>query len=149
MKLKNKIPVIVIMITQLNRSIDEATRKTPGTVGNYPTSGDIFGGDALMQGSDLVIALSRPSKADIKVYGPYAYQVEDEDVFMHLLKIRNGDDNKNLIFLKMDGQRQQMVEAPEFKALRPEGSASAYQRYSERSGGGGRRNVTAEVGQEL
>lgn len=149
MKLKNKIPIIVIMITQLNRSIDEATRKTPGTVGNYPTSGDIFGGDALMQGSDLVIALSRPSKADIKVYGPYAYQVEDEDVFMHLLKIRNGDDNKNLIFLKMDGQRQQMVEAPEFKALRPEGSASAYQRYSERSGGGGRRNVTAEVGQEL
>jgi hypothetical protein len=150
MKLKNKIPIIVIMITQLNRSIDEASRKTAGTIANYPTSGDIFGGDALMQGSDLVIALSRPAKADVKVYGPYAYQVEDEDVFMHLLKIRNGNDNNNLVFLKMDGQRQQMVEVPEFKALRPEGATSAYQRYSERSGGGGgRRTVTAEVGQEL
>ena len=51
-------------------------------------------------------------------------QVEDEDVFMHLLKIRNGGDNNNLIFLKMDGQRQQMVEVPEFKALRPEGATS-------------------------
>ena len=149
MKLKNKIPIIVIMITQLNRSIDEASRKTPGTIANYPTSGDIFGGDALMQGSDLVIALSRPAKADVKVYGPYAYQVENEDVFMHLLKIRNGNDDNKLVFLKMDGQRQQMVEVPEFKALRPEGATSAYQRYSERTGGGGRRNVTAEVGEEL
>lgn len=150
MKLKNKIPIIVIMITQLNRSIDEASRKTPGTIANYPTSGDIFGGDALMQGSDMVIALSRPYKADVKVYGPYAYQVESEDVFMHLLKIRNGNDDNKMIFLKMDGQRQQMVEVAEFKALRPEGATSAYQRYSERTGGGGgRRNVTAEVGQEL
>ena len=149
MKLKNKIPIIVIMITQLNRSIDEASRKTPGTIANYPTSGDIFGGDALMQGSDLVIALSRPAKADVKVYGPYAYQVENEDVFMHLLKIRNGNDDNKLVFLKMDGQRQQMVEVPEFKALRPEGATSAYQRYSERTGGGSRRNVTAEVGEEL
>ena len=149
MKLKNKIPIIVIMITQLNRSIDEASRKTPGTIANYPTSGDIFGGDALMQGSDLVIALSRPAKADVKVYGPYAYQVENEDVFMHLLKIRNGNDDNKLVFLKMDGQLQQMVEVPEFKALRPEGATSAYQRYSERTGGGSRRNVTAEVGEEL
>lgn len=44
MKVKNKLPIVVFMISQLNRSIDDPLRKMPGTVGNYPTSADIFGG---------------------------------------------------------------------------------------------------------
>lgn len=45
MQLKNTLPVIVIMITQLSRGIDTADRKQPGNIGNYPTSSDIFGGE--------------------------------------------------------------------------------------------------------
>ena len=147
MKLKNQIPVTVLMVTQLNRSIDEAARKTPGSISNYPTSSDIFGGDALMQGSDMVVVLSRPYKADIRSYGPYAYEVADDDVFMHLLKVRNADDKKkNIVFLKMEGIRQRMIEVPEFKADRPDG---AYTPYSQRTGGRASRNVSAPIGNEL
>jgi len=147
MMLKKKIPIIVIMITQLNRSIDEATRKTPGTIGNYPTSSDIFGGDALMQGSDMVVVLSRPWKADIKSYGPYAYEVEEDDVFMHLLKVRNGNEKKNIVFMKMDGKHQRMVEVAPFQPTRPDG---AYTLRSQRSNsGGGPRTGFAPIGTEL
>jgi|694.fasta_scaffold00218_45 replicative DNA helicase len=148
MKLKNQIPVTVLMVTQLNRSIDEAARKTPGSISNYPTSSDIFGGDALMQGSDMVVVLSRPFKSDIRSYGPYAYECTEDDVFMHLLKVRNADDKKkNIVFLKMDGRQQRMVEVAEFKADRPDGSG--YIPYSQRSGGRGRTAVTAPIGSEL
>lgn len=145
MKLKNQIPIIVLMITQLNRSIDEAVRKTPGTIANYPTSSDIFGGDALMQGSDMIIVLSRPFEADIKSYGPYAYKVEKESVFMHLLKVRNGNRDSSIIFLKMDGKNQRMVEVAPFTAERPNG---AYQLRSQRTGGGST-TVSAPIGDEL
>lgn len=145
MKLKNRIPVIIIMITQLNRNIDEANRRIPSSIANYPTSSDIFGGDALMQGSDMVIVINRPSKSDIRSYGPYAYDCKDEDVFMHLLKVRNGKDDDNLMFLRMDGERQRLVEVPEPLAHRPEG---AFVRRSERAAAPAR-FVSAEIGKEL
>jgi replicative DNA helicase len=145
MKLKNQIPVIVVMITQLNRSIDEPSRKTPGSISNYPTSSDIFGGDALMQGSDMVVVLSRPFKSDIKAYGPYSYEVQDDDVFMHLLKVRNGNEQRSIVFLKMEGKHQRMIEVPERNQQRPGGN---YVPYINRNAGGSR-NVTAPIGNEL
>lgn len=145
MRLKNQIPIIVLMITQLNRLAEDPARKAPGTIGNYPTSSDIFGGDALMQGSDMVIALSRPYELDIKSYGPYAYKVEKDSVFMHLLKVRNGKKDTSIIFLKMDGANQRMVEVPPFTAERPDG---AYLLRSQRNGGGSR-TVSAPIGDEL
>lgn len=147
MKLKNKIPIIVLMITQLNRSIDEAPRKAPGSIGNYPTSSDIFGGDALMQGSDMVVVLSRPWKSDIKSYGPYAYEAKEDDVFMHLLKVRNGDEKKSIIFLKMFGKQQRMVEVSEPTAARPNG----FVRFTERTGAGNgtQRNISAPIGDDI
>ena len=144
MQLKRTIPVIIIMVTQLNRSMEEAIRKMPGTIANYPTSSDIFGGDALMQGSDMVVVLSRPFKSDIKSYGPYAYRVEKDDVFMHLLKIRNGNEDNNIIFMKMDGKNQRMVEVPPMIPDRPDG---AFLRHSQRTGTS--RTVNAPIGDEI
>lgn len=145
MKLKNEIPIIVIMVTQLNRSIDEPSRKTPASLSNYPTSSDIFGGDALMQGSDMVVILFRPFKSDIKLYGQYAYQVNPDDVFMHLIKMRNSDDNKkNIIFLKMEGKNQRMVEVKEPVAERPDGS---YLPYTQRTGS--RTKVSTSLGSDI
>lgn len=148
MKLKNQIPIIVIMITQLNRSIEEAARRTQGSVANYPTASDIFGGDALMQGSDMVAVLSRPHGLDIKTYGPYAYEVEEDDVFLHLLKVRNGKQKKSIIFMKMEGENQRMIEVPEFTAQRPQGT---FLKFSQRTGmtGGSRNPTSAPIGSEL
>jgi replicative DNA helicase len=131
MQLKKEIPIIVLMITQLNRSIDDAARKTATSVSNYPTSSDIFGGDALMQGSDMVVVLNRPYKADIRSYGPYGYECKTDDIFMHLIKVRNGSDDNSLLFLKAEFVHQRMVETSPPPASRPEGAT--YQRYSERT----------------
>lgn len=123
MQLKNKLPIIVIMITQLNRNIDEAGRKIPGTISNYPTSSDIFGGDALMQGSDMVLALNRPYKADISLYGPKEYVCNTEDIFVHIIKSRNSKDDQNLIFMKADFNKQKIYETVEPASNNPTGSA--------------------------
>ena len=121
MKVKNKLPIIVFMISQLNRSIDDPIRKMPGTVGNYPTSSDIFGGDALQQGSDMVIVLTRPFKADIEIYGRKEYPCETNDIFCHILKSRNSADDTNLLFLKAEFAKQRMLEVPEPTAGNPTG----------------------------
>lgn len=123
MKTKNKLPIIVLMISQLNRSIDEAIRKIPGNIANYPTSSDIFGGDALMQGSDMVLVLTRPYKADIEVYGRKEYHCKTDDIFGHILKSRNSADDINMIFLKAEFAKQQMIEVPEPVASNPTGAA--------------------------
>jgi len=122
MKVKNKLPIVVFMISQLNRSIDEPTRKTPGTIGNYPTSSDIFGGDALQQGSDMVLVLTRPFKADIEIYGRKEYPCKTDDVFAHILKSRNSADDTNLIFLKAEFSKQRMLEVAEPIANNPTGA---------------------------
>lgn len=121
MHVKNKLPIIILMISQLNRSIDEPVRKMPGTIGNYPTSSDIFGGDALMQGSDMVIVLNRPYKVDIESYGRKEYNCKTDDIFTHILKSRNSADDTNLIFMKADFPRQRIIEVPEPQAGNPSG----------------------------
>jgi replicative DNA helicase len=132
MKLKNELPIIVIMITQLNRSIEEPARKTPGSIGNYPTSSDIFGGDALMQGSDMVMVLSRPAINDINIYGPKQYIVKNDDIFVHLLKVRNASNDVNILFMKAEFNRQRMIEVGEPVAANPSG-ASGFRRRSQRN----------------
>ena len=122
MKVKNKLPIIVFMISQLNRSIDEPLRKTPGTIGNYPTSSDIFGGDALQQGSDMVLVLTRPYKAEIEIYGRKEYPCKTDDVFAHILKSRNSADDTNLVFLKAEFAKQRMIEVGEPTANNPTGA---------------------------
>lgn len=113
MQLKNKLPIIILMVTQLNRSIDEPLRKMPGTIGNYPTSSDIFGGDALMQGSDMVLVLNRPFKSDILLYGPKEYNSKAEHIFAHIIKSRNASDDNNIIFMEADFSKQKVFEIPD------------------------------------
>ena len=109
-QLKNELPLIIIMITQLNRNVEDPLRKTPGNIGNYPTSSDIFGGDALMQGSDIVMAMSRPFTLDITSYGPKNYAVTEDGVFIHMLKVRNGSNNVKMLFMKGLFEKQTMLE---------------------------------------
>lgn len=133
-QVKNSLPVIIFMISQLNRSIDEPIRKMPGTIGNYPTSSDIFGGDALQQSSDMVVVLTRPFKADIPIYGPKEYGCSKDDLFLHILKSRNGAEESNIVFMKGDFNKQRMIESIEPVANNPSGTF-----VPRRSGGTGRR----------
>lgn len=112
-QLKNDLPIIIIMVTQLNRTVEDPLRRVNGNIGNYPNSGDIFGGDALYQGSDIVMALSRPFTFDITSYGPKNYVVTEDSIFMHLLKVRNGANKVNMLFMKGLFDKQKMIEAVE------------------------------------
>jgi replicative DNA helicase len=138
MNLKNELPIIVMMITQLNRTLDEASRKTPGSIANYPTSSDIFGGDALMQGSDAVIAMARPGINGIKQYGPDKLPCDTNLVYLHPLKLRNSKNENELLYMRAEFSLQKLVEIPKPIST----TSTAYIRRSSR-------NVSADIGEEL
>ena len=90
--LKRKYPIIWIILSQLNRSINNPERNEDGKYGNYVLESDIFGADALLQHADTVIGLNRPAKQKIRFYGPERYIIDSERVLaMHFLKCRNGE----------------------------------------------------------
>jgi hypothetical protein len=101
------------MITQMNRTIDDPSRKIPSSIANYPTSSDIFGGDALMQGSDALVALSRPGVTGISSYGPRKLPTSPELIYMHPLKLRNSKNDDNLFYMKADFSNQRIIEIPD------------------------------------
>lgn len=90
-RIKRKYPIIFVILSQLNRSIDHPDRNEDGKYGNYVLDSDIFGADALLQHADTVIGLNRPGKQKIRLYGPDKYIIPDENLLvMHFLKSRNG-----------------------------------------------------------
>lgn len=151
MQVKNDLPIIVMMITQMNRTMEETARLHPGIIGNYPTSSDIFGGDALMQSSDMVVALNRPHKANINIYGPKKYVVTKEQIYMHLLKVRNGSEDNNMLFMEADFKHQRMLETPEPDVATNNSGYVPYSQSNPRNGGrrAGGGQVSADIGQEL
>lgn len=109
-ELKKKYSIIFIVLTQMNRSIEDPSRKVNGSVANYPTAADIFGADALVQHSDMVMILNRPATASIKEYGPCKFQVASDTVFCHFVKVRNGENM--LGFFKFHGGQARFEEIP-------------------------------------
>jgi replicative DNA helicase len=89
--LKKNIPMsMYLILSQMKREIDDAIRKNmPGTA-HYPTMNDIFGGDALPQISDWVIAMVRPYESGIAEYGQKRLITRPGLVACHYLKNRNG-----------------------------------------------------------
>ena len=76
--LKKKIPnSMYIILSQLNKTIEDYTRRINGNIANYPTSSDLFGGDALTQCADVVLLVSSPDKLGITEYGPNKIKVEN------------------------------------------------------------------------
>lgn len=106
--LKKRLPIIFIVLTQMNRTIEDQTRKVPGTIGNFPTTSDVFGADALLQHSDILIALNQPSRYYINVYGPEKFVMEKDTLAMHFLKTRNGDNT--LCFFDAKFEHMSIVE---------------------------------------
>jgi len=99
--LKRKYPIIFIILTQLNRNVDDPSRAEDGKYGNYILESDIFGADALLQHADMVIGINRPG----------LYIIDNENVMvMHFLKCRNGD--TRMSFFRAEFDKMKITEMP-------------------------------------
>jgi replicative DNA helicase len=108
-ELKRRFPIAFIILTQLNRGIDNPERNEDGKYGNYILESDIFGSDALLQHADTLIGINRPAKQKIRFYGPDRYMIENDRVLvLHFLKCRNGDNRMS--FFKAEFERMRISE---------------------------------------
>jgi replicative DNA helicase len=107
--LKRQYSLSFIVLSQLNRNIDNPERSEEGKYGNYVLESDLFGADALLQHADTVIGINRPAKQKIRFYGPDRYVIEDDRVIvLHFLKCRNGD--TRLSFFRAEFEKMKIVE---------------------------------------
>ena len=107
--LKRQYPIAFILLSQLNRNIDNPERSEEGKYGNYILESDIFGSDAILQHADNLIGINRPAKQKIRFYGPDRYVIEDDRVIvLHFLKCRNGD--TRLSFFRAEFEKMRLVE---------------------------------------
>ncbi len=108
-ELKKIYPIAFVILSQLNRDINNPVRAENGKYGNYILESDIFGADALLQHADLVIGLDRPALRHISEYGPERYIIEDDTVLIaHILKTRTGD--TRMSFLRANFQHMEIKE---------------------------------------
>jgi replicative DNA helicase len=108
-EMKKKFPVAFLVLSQLNRNVENIERVKDGTYGNYILDSDLYGSDALLQHADVVLGINRPFGRRIKFYGPEKYIIQDEDLLVfHYLKSRNG--LTGLSFYKLDRQIMRIIE---------------------------------------
>jgi replicative DNA helicase len=107
--MKKKYPVAFIVLSQLNRNIDDTKRQEEGHYGNYVLDSDIYGSDALLQHADVVMGINKPSVRRLKQYGPDRYLISDPDILVfHFLKSRNGI--TRIAFFKLDRNTMRIIE---------------------------------------
>ena len=107
--MKKHYPVAFLVLSQLNRNIDNPDRSKDGDYGNYVLDSDLFGADALLQHADVVLGINKPAIRKIRFYGTERFIVNDEDLLaFHFLKSRNG--TTRLSFFKLDRENMRIVE---------------------------------------
>ena len=107
--MKKKSPVAFLVLSQLNRNVDNPDRVRDGEYGNYVLDSDLFGADALLQHADVVLGINKPSIRKIRQYGPEKYIIEDDETLVfHFLKSRNG--LTKMSFFKLDRDLMRIVE---------------------------------------
>jgi len=117
-EMKKSYPVTFIILSQLNRSIDESDRQKPGMLSNYPTPADVYGSDFLMQCTDVMIVYNRPAKYNLSIYGPLKYEITPNDKYllaMHVLKNRFGTLGVQWYFADYSTMRLQSADTPKTK----------------------------------
>lgn len=109
--MKKHYPVAFVVLSQLNRNIDDPNRTRDGEYGNYVLDSDIYGSDALLQHADVVLGINKPSLRKIRQYGPERFIIDDPDLLaFHFLKSRNG--TTRLSFFKLNRENVRIEEAP-------------------------------------
>jgi replicative DNA helicase len=87
--LKKKIKASFVIVSQLNRGIENVDRIQNKNL-HYPQKSDVFGADALYQYSDIFLVTHRPEMLNLRAYGPSDLEVKDV-VYWHFLKLREGE----------------------------------------------------------
>lgn len=106
---KRDYPCLFVVLSQLNRNVDNPDRAVDGKYGNYILESDIFGADAMLQHADNLIGINRPAKQKIRFYGPSRYIIQDDKTLaFHFLKARNGD--TRLSFFKAHFEKMEISE---------------------------------------
>jgi replicative DNA helicase len=112
-EMKKIYPIAFVILSQLNRNIDNPARAENGKYGNFILESDIFGADALLQHADLVIGLDRPALRHISEYGPDRFIIEDDSVLVaHILKTRTGDTRMSFLRARFEHMRIEEMETP-------------------------------------
>lgn len=107
--MKKHYPVAFVVLSQLNRNIDNPDRARDGEYGNYVLDSDLFGADALLQHADVVLGINKPSIRKIRHYGPEKFIIDDDDILVfHFLKSRNG--LTKMSFFKLDRATMRIIE---------------------------------------
>jgi replicative DNA helicase len=88
---RRQLPVCFIVLSQLNREIESTERLKPNNIGNFVKDSDVFGADALLQFTDILIGINRPAKYGLTSYGPEKIPVDMDTLAVHFLKVRNGE----------------------------------------------------------
>jgi replicative DNA helicase len=88
-ELKKKIKASFIIVSQLNRGIENVERIQNKNL-HFPMKSDVFGADALYQYSDVFMITHRPDMLKLDTYGPEDWTVKDL-IYWHYLKVRDGD----------------------------------------------------------
>jgi replicative DNA helicase len=88
-ELKKKIKASFIIVSQLNRGIENVERIQNKNL-HFPMKSDVFGADALYQYSDVFMITHRPDILKLQTYGPEDWDVKDL-IYWHYLKVRDGD----------------------------------------------------------
>jgi hypothetical protein len=101
--------ILFFLLNQLLKGADDFERNEDGLLANYPTTGDLFGGDATMQLVDTAIVFKMPDKNGIKSYGPDNFIIDNPGIIAaHVLKARNNE--VKLMFFGADFAHMRMVE---------------------------------------
>jgi len=109
-RMKKKLPVLFLVLSQLNRNPESYERLKEGTHGNYLFDSDLYGADALLQHTDILVMINRPAKYNLKYYGPEQFEVHQNLLAFHFNKVRNGD--PRLIFFQAQFEYMRVQEYP-------------------------------------
>lgn len=110
-RMKKKLPVMFIVLSQLNRNPELPERLKEGTHGNYLLDSDLYGADALLQHTDTLVMINRPAKYNLRVYGPELFEVYPSLLAFHFNKVRNGD--PRLIFFEAQFEHMRIKGYPD------------------------------------
>lgn len=110
---KKEFPICWLILSQLNRNVDDPRRAENGTIGNYINDSDIFGADAMLQHADTLIGINRPGKRNITYYGPDRYIIaDDKTLVFHFLKNRAGDTRISFFEAEFEKMRIKEMSTP-------------------------------------
>jgi len=109
-RMKKKLPVLFLVLSQLNRNPETFERLKEGSHGNYLYDSDLYGADALLQHTDILVMINRPAKYNLKYYGPEQFEVHQDLLAFHFNKVRNGD--PRLIFFQAQFQYMRVQDYP-------------------------------------